>query len=207
MEEEVAVTIPLTLSLLLSGQHQLSSAEPQHVHISEAGYFVQLHSGFTTPLNTLLLTVCYLMEMWTSHPCLSPGYSNWWTFFKLFLTFFQMVPQPSRTLDLQRKEELIIQKQIRQSTCKVNKSNLPTLIGLRSLKAINISKFIMYQRHLQISIARNCRTFPTCLTACSPCSRCSMTTPVRASWRTTCPPSTASPTSSDPKAGGKNIKS
>ena len=62
-EEDVAVTIPLTLGLLLSGQHQLSSAEPQHVHISEAGYFVQLHSGFTTPLNTLLLTVCYLMEM------------------------------------------------------------------------------------------------------------------------------------------------
>ena len=39
-----------------------------------------------------------------------------------------MVPQPSRTLDLQRKEELILQKQIRQSTCKV-KNNLPTLIG------------------------------------------------------------------------------
>jgi len=38
-----------------------------------------------------------------------------------------MVPQPSRTLDLQRKEELMIQKQIRQSTCKV-KNNLPTLI-------------------------------------------------------------------------------
>ena len=41
-----------------------------------------------------------------------------------------MVPQPSRTLDLQRKEELILQKQIRQSTCKV-KNNLPTLIGLK----------------------------------------------------------------------------
>ena len=39
-----------------------------------------------------------------------------------------MVPQPSRTLDLQRKEELLLQKQIRQSTCKV-KNNLPTLIG------------------------------------------------------------------------------
>lgn len=38
-----------------------------------------------------------------------------------------MVPQPSRTLDLQRKEELLLQKQIRQSTCKV-KNNLPTLI-------------------------------------------------------------------------------
>ena len=39
-----------------------------------------------------------------------------------------MVPQPSRTLDLQRKEELILQKQIRQSTAKIKK-NLPTLIG------------------------------------------------------------------------------
>jgi len=38
-----------------------------------------------------------------------------------------MVPQPSRTLDLQRKEELILQKQIRQSTAKI-KNNLPTLI-------------------------------------------------------------------------------
>ena len=39
-----------------------------------------------------------------------------------------MVPQPSRTLDHQRKEELILQKQIRQSTAKIKK-NLPTLIG------------------------------------------------------------------------------
>ena len=39
-----------------------------------------------------------------------------------------MVPQPGRTLDLQRKEELILQKQIRQSTAKI-KQNLPTLIG------------------------------------------------------------------------------
>ena len=39
-----------------------------------------------------------------------------------------MVPQPSRTLDLQRKEDLILQKQIRQTTAKIKK-NLPTLIG------------------------------------------------------------------------------
>jgi len=39
-----------------------------------------------------------------------------------------MVPQPSRTLDLERKEELIIQKQIRQSTTRMLKQNLPTLI-------------------------------------------------------------------------------
>jgi len=41
-----------------------------------------------------------------------------------------MVPQPSRTLDLERKEELIIQKQIRQATARMSsKQNLPTLIG------------------------------------------------------------------------------
>jgi len=39
-----------------------------------------------------------------------------------------MVPQPTRTLDLERKEELIIQKQIRQSTTRMMKQNLPTLI-------------------------------------------------------------------------------
>lgn len=40
-----------------------------------------------------------------------------------------MVPQPSRTLDLERKEELIIQKQIRQATARMSsKQNLPTLI-------------------------------------------------------------------------------
>jgi len=39
-----------------------------------------------------------------------------------------MVPQPVRTLDLDRKEELIIQKQIRQSTSRMMKQNLPTLI-------------------------------------------------------------------------------
>ena len=57
VEEDVAVTIPLTLGLLLSGQHQLSSAEPQHVHISEAGYFVQFrlhHSTQHSPSHSLL---------------------------------------------------------------------------------------------------------------------------------------------------------
>ena len=49
-----------------------------------------------------------------------------------------MVPQPSRTLDHQRKEELILQKQIRQSTAKIKK-NLPTLIGRH--RAVNEAVF------------------------------------------------------------------
>ena len=46
-----------------------------------------------------------------------------------------MVPQPSRTLDHQRKEELILQKQIRQSTAKIKK-NLPTLIGRHEVNEV-----------------------------------------------------------------------
>ena len=51
-----------------------------------------------------------------------------------------MVPQPSRTLDLQRKEELILQKQIRQSTAKI-KQNLPTLIGTEYILVTDNLKF------------------------------------------------------------------
>ena len=51
-----------------------------------------------------------------------------------------MVPQPSRTLDLPRKEELILQKQIRQSTAKIKK-NLPTLIG-RNRKSLGANEVV-----------------------------------------------------------------
>ena len=56
-----------------------------------------------------------------------------------------MVPQPSRTIDLQRKEELLLQKQIRQSTCKV-KNNLPTLIGWKISVEIEIDVIIVLTR-------------------------------------------------------------
>ena len=77
-----------------------------------------------------------------------------------------MVPQPSRTLDLQRKEELILQKQIRQSTAKI-KNNLPTLIGRKYL--VFVQKLtIDLQRHHQTSTARNCPTSRIYQTVYSP---------------------------------------
>ena len=115
-----------------------------------------------------------------------------------------MVPQPSRTLDLQRKEELILQKQIRQSTAKI-KNNLPTLIGRKYSKFAQNGDiyFETLQRHHQILTARNCptsRIYPTVFSPWAPCTLATMT-PARVLPRMTFPPSTVSLTNLDQRAG------